>query len=186
MIQHLRASDCKRKTHRSHTSPTLRNNRPIQALRPCYRDAMSDMTCAEIAPIPASPETRGKRFSQSEIALALSLRADGLTLAEISKRLDRPISSVHQVLEHFADRRDLARAYLEGHSLTMARNVVKHGKASDHVRTLQGLAVLAPDASAQVAVVIGPASTPASLTIPTFDADCRPADIKQAGESDQR
>lgn len=136
---------------------------------------------AETGPNPEPVATTPrKRFGTNDIALMVQLRDEGVLLTEIARRFACAVSTVHDHVAPFSDRRDLAKAYLAGQSYRMARNIVKHGKASDHVRTLQGLSVLAPDASAQVAVVIGPASTPAALTIPTFDAECRPADIEQA------
>lgn len=130
---------------------------------------MSETTSVEIAPDTAITPASPKRFRQSDIALALQLRADGLTYAEIASRLGRPISSVHQVVEQFTDRRELARDYLQGQSLRMARNIVRKGKATDHVATLKGIGVLAQDASAQVAVVIGPAAGTPVLDVPSFD-----------------
>ncbi len=138
---------------------------------------MSEPERSEIAPVVPDTHASPKRFRQGDIALALQLRADGLTYAEIASRMGRSISSVHQVVEQFTDRRDLARDYLQGSSLRMARNIVRKGKASDHVATLNGIGALAPDASAQVAVVIGPSAGAPALDVPSFDVGRPTVDV---------
>lgn len=146
---------------------------------------MSELDSVNIAPVAQDPDppvpSDVKRFTTLDIAWMVKLRDEGHTLAQIAQRLDCSTSAVHKHLSLFTDRRDLARQYLEGSSLRMARNVVRKGRASDHVATLKGIGVLAPDASAQVAVVIGPATSTPTLDVPSFDVgrptlDAKPTD----------
>src|SRR3954462_7824857 len=96
------------------------------------------------------------RVTDTERVLILKLKDDGFTQVEIAQRLGRSQSTISDILEAFADTRDLAKRYLDGQAAKMAENIVINGRAADHVKVLEGLEVLkAHDVSPIVNVLVG-------------------------------
>jgi IS30 family transposase len=94
-------------------------------------------------------------MTDAERALVLQLDRDGLTQVQIAQRLNRNQSTISDWLAHCTDSTDQAKRYLRGQALTMAQNIVKRGKARDHVVALKGLNVLEEQQSGNVTVIVG-------------------------------
>lgn len=119
---------------------------------PAYNADMAHETIA-VPEVPAGPH---KRLTHDDLRIILRLRDKGLSQAAIAERLAVSTSTVTRALGIFgADSRPLARAYLEGKALKMARSIVRKGKPTDHLRALQGLNVIDADQSSGVTIQIG-------------------------------
>jgi hypothetical protein len=94
-------------------------------------------------------------LTQSELGLMLRLHQDGLTQAAIAARLDCDQAAVCRWLNELTDTTDLSKSFLRGQSLRMARNIVKNGRAADHVAALKGLSVLHDEQQSSVTVIVG-------------------------------
>jgi hypothetical protein len=53
----------------------------------------------------------------------------------------------------------------------MARNIVKAGRASDHIKALEGISVLAPTQGSGITVQIGIKADTVKLITPTFASE---------------
>jgi hypothetical protein len=58
-------------------------------------------------------------------------------------------------LKTLTDTTGVAKEYLRGSALKMAQNIVRKGRAADHVAALKGLSVLQEESHAGVTVVVG-------------------------------
>lgn len=105
---------------------------------------------------PPAHTPKYSRLTRSDIGTLLKLKRDGLTQVEIAKRLGCHQSTISKWWDEFEDTRDLAKGYLAGASLRMAQNIVKKGRAADHVKALEGLEVLSnQDVKGGLTIVIG-------------------------------
>ena len=95
------------------------------------------------------------RLTQAEIALLFQLHRDGLTQPQIAQRLGCNQPTVSKWLKTLTDTTGVAKEYLRGSALSMAQNIVKNGRAADHVAALKGLSVLHEESHAGVTVVVG-------------------------------
>jgi predicted transcriptional regulator len=95
----------------------------------------------------------------------LRLRDEGLTQVQIAQRLDCDQSAVSQWLSKLADTTDTAKSYLRGSALRMAQNIVKKGRAADHVAALKGLSVLQEERTAGLVIQIGVKDSDVSITL---------------------
>jgi hypothetical protein len=102
-----------------------------------------------------TPRKPVKRLTQEEVGLVLKLSRDGLTQVQIAQRLGCDQKTVSNWLKDLTDTTDTAKSYLRGQSLKMAQNIVRKGRATDHVAALKGLSVLQEDRSAGLVVQIG-------------------------------
>jgi hypothetical protein len=96
-----------------------------------------------------------KRLTQADIGLMLKYHGEGLPQTEIAKRLGCTQPVISAWLADLTDSTDLSKLYLRGQSLKMARNIVKNGRAADHVAALKGLSVLADEQHSSVTVIVG-------------------------------
>jgi len=85
----------------------------------------------------------------------LKYHGEGLPQTEIAKRLGCTQPVISAWLSDLTDSTDLSKLYLRGQSLKMARNIVKNGRAADHVAALKGLSVLADDHASSITVLVG-------------------------------
>ena len=85
------------------------------------------------------------RLTATEIKLLFELRKEGMTQAAIAQRLGCSQRTVSEWLTETEDTTDVAKLYLRGKALHMAKNVVDNGQARDHIQVLKGLSVLAED-----------------------------------------
>jgi hypothetical protein len=85
----------------------------------------------------------------------LKMQAEGKEQAEIGQRFGVTQSYISKVLSQFTDTTDLAKSFLRSSALPMAKNIVKKGRAADHVAALKGLSVLAEESSGGLVVQIG-------------------------------
>jgi hypothetical protein len=104
---------------------------------------------------PATHKPDYTRLTRSDVGVLLKLRADGLTQAEIAQRLGCNQTTVHNWLTDLTDTTDTAKSFLRGQALRMAQNIVKKGRAADHVAALKGLSVLAEESAGGLVVQIG-------------------------------
>ncbi len=104
-----------------------------------------DPTVAATSPRPAHTP-KYSRLTRSDLGVLLKLKRDGLTQAEIAQRLGCSQPTVSKWLDQFEDTTEHAKVFLRGSALRMAENVVKKGKARDHIQALKGIGVLEPDA----------------------------------------
>jgi len=85
----------------------------------------------------------------------LKYHGEGLPQTEIAKRLGCTQPVISAWLSDLTDSTDLSKLYLRGQSLKMARNIVKNGRAADHVAALKGLSVLHDEHQSSVTVIVG-------------------------------
>jgi len=116
----------------------------------------------------------GKHLSQQQIRLILTLRDGGLLESEIANRpeLRCSISTVSRVLSQFSDTRPLARRYLEGSALPLARSVTSAAlnDGALGVKVLTGLGVLGASVGHGVAVQVnvGSGAVDVEATLPVL------------------
>ena len=119
-----------------------------------------------------------KRLTAADLSAMLRWHNEGLTQTAIAKRLECDQSVVNRWLAQLVDTTDTSKAFLRGQALTMAQNIVKRGKAADHVKALQGLSVLSTDehvggitvivgSGSQVQINLGAPSTPQPVVVDT-------------------
>jgi hypothetical protein len=94
-------------------------------------------------------------LSPADLALMLKMSQEGQTQATIGRRFGVDQSYISKVLAEFHDTTDLSKSFLRGSALKMARNIVKNGRAADHVAALKGLSVLADEQHSSVTVIVG-------------------------------
>lgn len=95
------------------------------------------------------------RLKRDEIGTLLQLHRAGLTQTEIAQRLGCSQRTVSQWLSDLADTTEPAKLYLKGNALRMAQNIVKKGRAQDHVATLKGIGVLEEQQQQGLTVIVG-------------------------------
>jgi len=93
------------------------------------------------------------RLTRTDLGLLLKYRQQGLTQVEIAQRLGCSQGTVSKWLDDLTDSRDVAKEYLAGQSLRMAKNIVHRGIARDHIQALRGNGVLADDSGTQGIVI---------------------------------
>lgn len=94
------------------------------------------------------------RLTDADRITILKLHDEGLTLTAIAQRLDRSVSTIHDVVQTYTPTTDLAKRKLAASALRMAENIIENGQPRDHVATLKGLRVLAEDTGG-IKVAIG-------------------------------
>jgi hypothetical protein len=108
----------------------------------------------------SSPRRKGKHLTAKEIALCLSLRAssnpEARRMQSIANVVGTSVASVSRTLAQFSDTRPLARRYLEGSALPLARSVVEASTDDGAlgVKVLTGLGVLGASVGHGVAVQV--------------------------------
>lgn len=96
------------------------------------------------------------RLTDADRICILKLHDEGLTLTIIAQRLNRSVSTVHEVVQTYTPTTDLAKRKLAAGAEDMADNVLKNGRPGDHVRVLEGLEVLkTQDVSVHINTLIG-------------------------------
>ncbi len=103
----------------------------------------------------AADTPRYKRMTDADRITALHLADQGLTQVEIAQRLKRSQSTISDWLANFSDSSPLAKRYLRGNALRMARNVVENGKPKDHNEALKGIGVLDEQQQQGLTVIVG-------------------------------
>jgi len=141
--------------------------------------ATEPLTDATADAFDAEPAKSVKRLTRAQIASAIALRETGKSTRDIAQVIGCHHATVARTLALYVDMRPPARKYLESNALKMARNVVRHGRASDHVKTLQGIGVLEQDHASGITIQVGSPSTdpPPMITIDASPGECRLADI---------
>jgi hypothetical protein len=114
-----------------------------------------------------------KRLTAEDIGSMLRWRAEGLTQAAIAQRLDCDQAAVNRWLAKLTDSTETAKSFLRGSALRMAENIVKKGRAADHVAALKGLSVLTEERSAGLVVQIGIKDSDVSISLSPGEGDTR-------------
>ena len=83
-----------------------------------------------------------KRLTDADRITILKLHDEGLSLSLIAQRLNRSVSTIHDVVHTYTPTTDLAKRKLQANAERMADNVIEKGQPRDHVKTLEGLGVL--------------------------------------------
>ena len=112
-----------------------------------------------------SCEKRTTRLTHSELALVLKLHQDGLTQDQIAQRFGVTQQAISKWLAATTDTTETAKLYLRGKALAMAENIVKKGRAADHVAALKGLSVLSEEKTAGLTIQIGIKDSDVNLTL---------------------
>ncbi len=95
-----------------------------------------------------------KRLTDADRLTILTLHEKGVTYQAIAERLNRSISTIHDVVQTYSPTVDLAKRRLRSASLEMAENIIKNGLPRDHVATLKGINVLEENDSSVPKVVV--------------------------------
>lgn len=117
------------------------------------------------APAVKNPPDRS-RLTQAEVAILFQLREEGFTQSQIAQRLGCNQPTVSKWLATLTDTTSVAKEYLRGSALKMAKNIVAKGQPRDHVAALKGLSVLQDDSAArvQIGVMVGLPGMPEGLS----------------------
>ena len=118
------------------------------------------------------------RLTRADLEILRTMRKAGKTQLEIAQALGCTQGTVSKWLTALTDTTDIAREYLGGQALRMAKHVVRKGQARDHVKVLEGLKVLVPDTSS-INIAIGlslPGLSKESVTAPET-VTLSPADV---------
>jgi DNA-binding CsgD family transcriptional regulator len=94
------------------------------------------------------------RITRADLEILRTMRKAGKSQTEIAQALGCTQGTVSKWLAALTDTTDIAREYMAGKALSMAKNVVRNGQARDHIQALKGLRVLEPDNS-NVNIAIG-------------------------------
>jgi DNA-binding Lrp family transcriptional regulator len=105
------------------------------------------------------------RLTRSDLEILRSMHKAGKTQLEIAQALGCTQPTVSKWIASLTDSTDIAKEYLRGSALRMAENIVKKGRASDHVAALKGLSVLEEERSAGLVVQIGVKASDVSITL---------------------
>jgi biotin operon repressor len=114
---------------------------------------------------PPAHTPKYRRLTRTDVALLLQLSKEGRTQVEIAQRLGCDQSAVSKWLKSLEDTTEVAKSYLRGSALRMAENIVKKGRAVDHVAALKGLSVLAEERSAGLTIQIGIKDSDVSIAL---------------------
>lgn len=96
-----------------------------------------------------------KRLTDDQRMAILRLHKLDKTQTEIAVALGIDQSTVCRWLNQCQDTTLDASAFLRGQALRMARNIVKKGRAADHIKTLEGINVLQAQENTGVTVIVG-------------------------------
>jgi hypothetical protein len=119
-------------------------------------------------------------LTATDVGLLLKYHSEGLPQTEIAKRLDVTQPIISRWLSDLSDSTETAKAYLRGSALRMSQNIVKHGRAADHVAALKGLSVLKDDVAQHITVLVG---GPGQVNIGT---ELSPMPTMQQGEGERK
>lgn len=96
------------------------------------------------------------RLTRTDLGVLLKLKRDGLSQVEIAQRLGCTQSTVSKWWNEFADTTDVSKEYLRAQAFRMSKNIVRNGRAADHVKTLEGLDVLSnQEVKGGLTIVVG-------------------------------
>jgi len=123
-----------------------------------------------LATRPPADTPKYRRLADIDRAFILKLSDAGRTQVEIAEQLRIAQSTVSQVLTAFTDTTADSKRYLRGQALPMARNIVKKGRAADHVAALKGLGVLEDQPSSGLTIVVGGMGNDVRIGILTGEA----------------
>jgi DNA-binding transcriptional regulator YiaG len=120
---------------------------------------MRRMASTALAETTATSKPDYSRLSQEEIVRLFNLHKAGLSQPQIAQELNCSQKTVSRWLQDFIDTTEPAKVYLRGNALRMAQNIVKKGRAVDHVAALKGLSVLHEEQQSGVTVIVGGGGT---------------------------
>jgi hypothetical protein len=112
-----------------------------------------------------------KRLTDDQRIAILQLDKAGKTQVEIAQAIGCDQGTISRWLSACQDTTAHASTYLRGSALRMARNIVKTGRASDHIKALEGVNVLAQSQNVGLTVQIGIKADTVKLITPTFASE---------------
>jgi hypothetical protein len=114
------------------------------------------------AQLVAPPTTEGyryKRLTRADHTTILHLREQNLPLEAIAQRLNRSISTIHEVVTMYTPTTDLAKRRLQASAADMAENIITNGRPADHIKALEGIDVLSnQEVKGGLTIIIGSGS----------------------------
>ncbi len=112
-----------------------------------------------------------RRLTDDQRIAILQLDKAGKTQVEIAQAIGCDQGTISRWLSACQDTTAQATTYLRGSALRMARNIVKTGRASDHIKALEGVNVLAASQNVGLTVQIGIKADTVKLIAPTFASE---------------
>ena len=112
-----------------------------------------------------------RRLTDDQRIAILQLAKAGKAQVEIAQAIGCDQGTVSRWLSACQDTTAQASTYLRGSALRMARNIVRKGRASDHIKALEGISVLSPTQGAGITVQIGIKADTVKLIAPTFASE---------------
>src|SRR5262249_28155359 len=97
--------------------------------------------------------TSASELSRDTITTIYRLHHSGVSGLAIAEQLGCARETVAYYISQLVDTRDVAKLYLNGQALGLARDVVAEGKPADKVAVLKGLAVLGEDQASGMTIV---------------------------------
>jgi hypothetical protein len=123
---------------------------------------------AEGQDTPKLHKGKGSSLTHDQLKAIVAMRGLGKTQVEIAQAIGCDQGTVSRWLHDITDTTDLAGTYLRGKALRMAQNIVKKGRAADHIKALEGINVLSPEQVSGITVQIGIKAEAVTLLAATF------------------
>jgi hypothetical protein len=149
----LQAGAVSRESAQAETQLTRAHAQSGWELAPLPSETQALKTLADEPSVEHRP--KGKRLTQTEVNLVYNLHREGMSQVAIAQRLGVTQPVISRWLDTLDDSTPIAKTYLKGQALRMARNVVQRGRPQDHVAALKGLSVLEEQQTQAVAIMIG-------------------------------
>lgn len=94
------------------------------------------------------------RLTDADRVTIMHLHDQGISQLEISKRLSRSVSTIHEVIQKYLPTLDMAKRKLAAGAERMAENIIENGLPRDHIQALNGLGVLNQQDTGKLTLVI--------------------------------
>jgi hypothetical protein len=126
-----------------------------------------------------------RRLTDADRITILALDDKGLTQTAIAQRLNRSVSTINDVLQTYGSTVDIAKRKLAAAAGRMADNVILKGLPRDHVKTLEGLGVLAAQATSGFTLILNGLTIHGTGRAEAIDGEVlSPPSLTSAGEGE--
>jgi hypothetical protein len=133
---------------------------------------------------PPTHTPKYKRLTQAQLVVLFDLHKLNKTQVEIAQALGCDQASVCRALQQFTDTSASAIAFLRAAALPMAQNIVKKGRAADHIKALEGIEVLSnQDVKGGLTIVVG-GSAQVQVNVGTRLADVTLSPLSAGAQSE--